>query len=1858
MILHKITNVVSTNYKTSTIFKTYETDLDGINNKLGFNKRSFAEWGTQVKQSFDEAGGGLKGFVSALSTAFNVKNNDKEFKKYNEQIVTKNNIDDYLPKLDETSAENQLKYLQDWQKAVDKGTKTWDSYFKTCKDGRSYLIDFVQNTDLQKASTEDLIKANEAARQSALAHNAALKQQTLGAKAATVGLNLLKTALNTAAFMAITTAIITVANTIITKFSDIVNAYEDGVKKISDLSEGVKGLKSEQESLNEKLAESQNRLYELQQIKIPSLFEKDEIQHLKEYNEQLKIQLRLKELEIRQKSGEANEAAKKLYGNSQWDDNPYDDFYTEDFELWEQILNFALPSTYVNLRNAFQNATNWFQGNTWEQQTAYLKESESALKYLNDAKQAQANFQTISNNLSKYKSFAENNQSITEEDIRHIFGSDILEKTGSDFATFLSFLNKLAEDDGSYFSQYNANLQSNVENAQNRFDEHIKNLEKRLTDARTQKAGLDPNDQNNSDRLRELDDFISRTEALINNETRNKSFTDVYNNADFSDTVAQLKNLAKSGELTEETFNKIDDIDEFKEALQSIGETDIPYVISSIISKVNESDDSLGNATKSAEDYAKAISDVKESFSTVIKNSGLFEEAEKKLKGGENLSYDEAMSLIAIDPSLAGEMIKTADGYSIAISRLIEANKAYAETKGIGEVNGRIKETNAEIVNTEARISELERKRAEIKADMESGKIKDHIGAERRISEIDEQIKTLTDSVKSGKDAIAAYNILLSELGEDSKAPKTFTDIISGVEEYASKLVTLAKVYNDVKDGNGFDWSSIINNEEFKRTFANCTKTYDSFIKTVSNSHSDISACQEAFNDLVGEYLYASGVLNELTEETREAAVAMLEQNGIANAAEIVDAKLRQLAIARENEADMAELQRKETLKTKTAYLQEIEMSGETAWALLELRLEKIKANAAEVKTKSDIDNLIALATTAGATTETLRKLYYAKRAIGDEDFSQSLYDYGKGIANGKDGLRINGGYDARAYNYYLEHRALDDILNGNINFDPSKFMPETKFDGSDVDSASGSSANTNKEDTKKTFDWIERAIEKVQKAFSRLSNTAKSVYKTFTERNKGLYGEIDLVNKEIKLQEKAYTQYMKKAASVGISSDLANKIQNGAVDISEYDSETAEIIEEYKEWYDKALDCRDAIDELHETLNSLYKERFDNISKDFENQLAQIEHLAQTYNIQIDIAEAKGYLSSVKYYASLQDSQRKSLSALNQELTSLNSAFNEGMKSGTIEEYSDAWYEMKDSINNVTEEIMKGKQQIAEYAKTMREIEWGHFDYLQERISHITQESDFLINLLDSEKLFDDKGHFADEGMAALGLRAQNYNVYLAQADKYAQELLNIEREIANDSYNADLIARREELLKLQQESIVSAEDEKQAMINLVKEGIEKELSALKDLIDSYNEVLDEANDLRDYQKKIGEQAEQIANLKKQISAKAGDTSEEAKANIQKLQVELGKAQEELQESEYERYISEQKKLLNEIYNEYEDALNMRLDDIDVLIAELIGTVNENSGNIAATFETVADDVGYMLSDSFKTIWDNSTSDITSVVSVYGERFTDKLTTVNEALNRIEVNTAAMIKATDTSVSNDIKNPVIPNSPSLGTSNSSSGGNGSSNGLSNSNSNSNGFAKPIRIGGKINAAGAPIYDYVGDTDGKRQVFGNDPIYTVLDEINGYLKVRWHKVDSGITGWFKQSDVKAYKTGGLVNYTGLAQLDGTRSKPEYVLNADETKNYLALNETLKKLANTGVLDNMSRLNPISFVKPPDVGINSVSRAGDTTFGDININIDHVGDYNDLVNKMRSDRRFEKMIKAMTIDRPVGGSSLAKNKYRW
>jgi hypothetical protein len=45
--------------------------------------------------------------------------------------------------------------------------------------------------------------------------------------------------------------------------------------------------------------------------------------------------------------------------------------------------------------------------------------------------------------------------------------------------------------------------------------------------------------------------------------------------------------------------------------------------------------------------------------------------------------------------------------------------------------------------------------------------------------------------------------------------------------------------------------------------------------------------------------------------------------------------------------------------------------------------------------------------------------------------------------------------------------------------------------------------------------------------------------------------------------------------------------------------------------------------------------------------------------------------------------------------------------------------------------------------------------------------------------------------------------------------------------------------------------------------------------------------------------------------------------------------------------------------------------------------------------------------------------------------------------------------------------------------------------------------------------------------------------------------------------------LKAYKTGGLADFTGPAWLDGTPSKPEYILNAAQTERFFSLIDVLE-----------------------------------------------------------------------------------------
>ena len=109
----------------------------------------------------------------------------------------------------------------------------------------------------------------------------------------------------------------------------------------------------------------------------------------------------------------------------------------------------------------------------------------------------------------------------------------------------------------------------------------------------------------------------------------------------------------------------------------------------------------------------------------------------------------------------------------------------------------------------------------------------------------------------------------------------------------------------------------------------------------------------------------------------------------------------------------------------------------------------------------------------------------------------------------------------------------------------------------------------------------------------------------------------------------------------------------------------------------------------------------------------------------------------------------------------------------------------------------------------------------IQEQIGNVASEADFLIDLMSNKQLYTDNGQLTDEGMASMGLHGQNYNGYMYQADEYRKEMEKIDQALKSDPYDQELINRRQELLELQQEMIMNAENEKNTIKDMVEERI-----------------------------------------------------------------------------------------------------------------------------------------------------------------------------------------------------------------------------------------------------------------------------------------------------------------------------------------------------------------------------------------------------------------------------------------------------
>ena len=697
-----------------------------------------------------------------------------------------------------------------------------------------------------------------------------------------------------------------------------------------------------------------------------------------------------------------------------------------------------------------------------------------------------------------------------------------------------------------------------------------------------------------------------------------------------------------------------------------------------------------------------------------LENYKKLEDAVNALRDSEAFTADELSdnSLFNSIYSRYSEMKESVEAYNSSIDNL---NENLAQQTMLTALQGN------ELPKTEEDFNKFKKELIDTAVASEQ-----FIGNEKEITDaINNYLSTVPEF--EGYYSIPLENELdkVDELLNQEDFSKTFTDTLAQVQALSEGLDQLDKIYADVYDKEDFDWSSILNNEDFKKQFGELGSVYDDFIKTIANSPSDLGACQSAFNKLTTEYINNSDVMKNLTEDTKAGTVAMLEQMGVANAEEMVEARLAAQKYATANGCiDLANA----TWEEISALIAEGNASQETQQYLANLALSKIDVNNIKLDTKADVDNIIAIANAAGASAAQIAALKTALASLSNANITK-WDDANKGGGMGSTNLMNpaklntpssgNSKIDQFAKQQQAQNtkdavqdatdtlaKTLDDIKNGAYNLDASNFYANysggsaTSKAVNDAAKAAKDAAKDVKEAVAETFDFIENGINRFDKAFSKLEDKVDKTSSSFTSRLNAYKEALNAATFGIELLTDDYNKYMQKANEVGLNEDIASAVRGGASNIWDYSDDTVkQQIKDYQNWYDKAQDCLDKIDELKDKQLELTQASIELLITQYEKLSTKVENANDRMEKWISLKESWGFSANTKNYNSMNKNIQKQIDYINKQDEQLK------LLQKTVTKGSEAWYEYNERIDSNKASLIELKQQMQKNATAAAEL-------------------------------------------------------------------------------------------------------------------------------------------------------------------------------------------------------------------------------------------------------------------------------------------------------------------------------------------------------------------------------------------------------------------------------------------------------------------------------------------------------------------------------------------------------------------------
>lgn len=810
-----------------------------------------------------------------------------------------------------------------------------------------------------------------------------------------------------------------------------------------------------------------------------------------------------------------------------------------------------------------------------------------------------------------------------------------------------------------------------------------------------------------------------------------------------------------------------------------------------------------------------------------------------------------------------------------------------------------------------------------------------------KVKELSLEDLKIASNLNVPNDTIDSWDCLIKKIREakgelSSPVAASRLDMISDLNGLSEGFEELDKIYSSIQSDDAFDFK-LLDDEKFKENFKNLGDTYADFIETVTSNPNDIKKCKDAFNELVTEWIESEGVLDNLNEENKAVATSMLKQMGVANADEIITARLNAQQFALKINMDDSI----NTIAAQTSkLLAENEALGVTKSALFNLISQEKIFNDTTLSTGQKIVELQRLAEAFGVTADAALSTNY--------------------VLNEVKLMKHDGATQAEIDKYVSE------VYSNQIKAKFGK-VKNVDYTGGTKSKNDTSKAKSN---AAELFDFIEIRISRIERRISNFGKKASDTFRTWIDRDNNLDNQINENQKLISTNDTAAKKYKKKANNVKLSENWKKKVRDGSIDIKSIkDENLKKKIKSYQDYYEKYLQANDSKEQAKLDLQELYAQKFDNIQSQYDEKISLIDSTIKGYENQISILEEQGKRITSSNYNGLISEQQKKISMLKEQEKKLTAQFNSYVKSGKVKKNSSEWYREKQEIENVKLQIQEATKALEGYKNTQREINWKNFDVGIEKMQDLVDDNNFIADLFDPDKLVDENGNLSSDGIAANGLHVINYAKYLEMSKKYSAEIAKLDQDYKNDKNNTIYLERRRSLIESQQSVIKNIQSEKEALLDLAQKGYDKLLESMQKAIEKRKEALNEIKDLYDYEKSIREQSDEINVLEKQLIAFQGDDSEETRSTIQQLKESLSDAKESLKETQYDKYISEQEKMLDKLSDDTESWITERMENQEQLLLEIINSTNNSTSVISSTISALSRKMGFDISSDLNGI-------------------------------------------------------------------------------------------------------------------------------------------------------------------------------------------------------------------------------------------------------------------------------------------------